>query len=394
MPATSKEEIAAVLMQKHARGRSRGRREGHARVSPDERPDSQPHTPAKQDINRRQLRRREARADLRSFPTPAGLARADFSSWPVEETLLLGRVEEHVQQARRDVWAVAEGRKDIVQIGGMEAFATKINLASVSLDAKGIMGAAGYARFTETGRQMVDRAIQMSLNSITMSALIISIAFSVAFDEIVASDETIEYFGGSNASSTAVSALLALHDVCINLAISSNLLLLMMSFGIPIILLSWIPQLDAQVCWLIQNTETVMYVGVLLPFFLLFTVALAAVPASFLLSPVKGFVSLILPFTFAAGLLWAVRMQTYVRAMQFAQARHLFGMQSNDIPRWVFDDAILVKRRKAEFRCARVQRQYQVPKPSLEDTQVGGTLMKIYTRAGVRKTRVFFRGDR
>ena len=396
MPATSIEEIAAMLMQKRARGR-RGLREGHARVSPDERPDSQPHAPAEQDMNRRQLRRREARADLRSFPSPAGLARlrqsSDFSSRPVEETLLLGRVEEHVQQARRDVWAVVEGRKDIVQIGGMEAFATKINLASVSLDAKGIMGESGYAKFTETGKQMVDRAIQMSLNSVTMSALIISIAFSVAFEEIVASDETIEFFGGSNASSTAVSALLALHDVCITLTISSNLLLLMMSFGTVVILLTWIPQLDAQVCWLIQNTRTVAYVGTLLPSILLFTVALAAVPASFLLSPVKGFVSLILPFAFAAGTVWSAHMQTYVRGMQLAQARHLFGMQSDDIPRSVVDDAILVKRRKMAFRrsCAQVQCQHQVPKPSLEDTRVGGTPMKIPEPASGRAE---FFGDR
>ena len=315
---------------------------------PNEPPGAQPCELATQDITAgpgRQLQRQGAHADLRSSRI----------SRPVEETLLLGRLEEHIRKARKELRALAEGRKDIVQLGGMEAIASKINLAALRRDSTGKLDSAGYARFTEAGSKAVDRTIQLCLNSVVVSGLILSIGFAIAFSDIVASDETIEFFGGSNASSTIVSTLYTLHDTCIILAISSNLALLLMSMNVLVLLLAWIPQLDAQLCWLIENTESVMYIQAILPFILVFAMAILAVPAGFLRSPMRGFISLLLPASVTCATLWAIRIQTYVRSMQLVQARQLFGMKTDDIPRRVFDDAILVKRRKAERRRTRVQ---------------------------------------
>ena len=188
---------------------------------PNEPPGAQPCELATQDRTAgpgRQLQRQGAHADLRSSRI----------SRPVEETLLLGRLEEHIRKARKELRALAEGRKDIVQLGGMEAIASKINLAALRRDSTGKLDSAGYARFTEAGSKAVDRTIQLCLNSVVVSGLILSIGFAIAFSDIVASDETIEFFGGSNASSTIVSTLYTLHDTCIILAISSNLALLLM----------------------------------------------------------------------------------------------------------------------------------------------------------------------
>ena len=314
---------------------------------PNEPPGAQPCELATQDIIAgpgRQLQRQGAHADLRSSRI----------SRPVEDTLLLGRLEEHIRKARKDIRALAEGKKDIVQIGGMEALASKINLAALRRDSSGKLDSAGYARFTEAGSKTVDRTIQLCLNSVLISGLILSIGFAIAFGDIVASDESIEFFGGSNASS-AISALYTLHHTCLILAISSNLALLLMSLNVLVLLLSWIPQLDAQLCWLIENTESVMYIQGILPYVLVAAMAILAVPVGFLQSPMKGFISLLAPVAYILTSVWANQIMMGVRSMQLVQARQLFGMHTDDIPRRVFDDAILVKRRKAERRRTRVQ---------------------------------------
>ena len=205
--------MLAVIRQKN-RGKQQQLRHPPGDGMPNEPPGAQPCELATQDIIAgpgRQLQRQGAHADLRSSRI----------SRPVEDTLLLGRLEEHIRKARKDIRALAEGKKDIVQIGGMEALASKINLAALRRDSSGKLDSAGYARFTEAGSKTVDRTIQLCLNSVLISGLILSIGFAIAFGDIVASDESIEFFGGSNASS-AISALYTLHHTCLILAISSN----------------------------------------------------------------------------------------------------------------------------------------------------------------------------
>ena len=282
-------------------------------------------------------------------------AQADLDSRPVEEALLLGRLEEHIRKARADIRALAEGRKDIVQLGGMEAVAAKINLASLDGDSNGKLSPEEYARFTEVGGRAVDRIITMCHNAVMVSALILSIVFTVAFQPIQASDETIEFFGGSNASS-AVSALYALHDICLVLTIASNVALLVLSLAVLDILLAWIPQLDAQQCWCIENVESLLYIQVVLPFALLWLLVILPVPAGLLLSPRKGLIFLFLPVSFTLVSAFVImHYQGHARSMQLVQARQLFGMKTDDIPRRVLNDSILVNRRKAQLSCARVQ---------------------------------------
>ena len=174
--------------------------------------------------------------------------------------------------------------------------------------------------------------MQMCLNSLVVAALLISLFTPYAFEDLQVSEKAEEYF-----SERFRSGLKTLHDTLITLMISSNICIFMASVYILTVLMSWLPQLDAQQWWISNNHGLLMFVQVIVPLNISLVIAALTVPAGLLVSPRKGFIA---TFTIACVLSFNIGFiipnQASCRAMQVRQARRIFRLPTDDVPSKLF----------------------------------------------------------
>ena len=247
-----------------------------------------------------------------------------------------------VRASRSAIEDLANGKKDLAEVGGMEAFAAHMTVAAMDKNRNGQLDSAELQAFEEATSKMVDRTIQMCLNSGVVSALLLSILYPFAFESIEASDDSRSFFGHND---TIITALIVINDLLLLLMIAANLMHIMASVYILTTLLSWLPQLEHQQWWLAHNTDLLMFVQVIIPSTMIIFMAVLPIPAGLLLAPHKGFIALaVLVCVLIFNTRVLVRNQAGTRALQFAQAKSFCGMTVDDIPRKLWNHRLLKQR--------------------------------------------------
>ena len=252
-------------------------------------------------------------------------------------------IDSNVTKARAHVKLFAEGTHEVdgwKKIGEMEARAAKIMLAALDEDGDGKLSKEERAAYIEVGNQMVDRTLQMCLNAGVVSALVLSIFFPYAFDSLEPSEASIDFFSASSRE-----ILITIHDVLITMTIASNICLIFTSVFIITVLMSWLPQFEAQQWWVATHYDLLMYVQVIVPFNLIWSMSLLPIFGGLLVSPRKGFIAM---FCFASVAYLYVTVllpnQARVRAMQYKQARKLFKLPTDHLPEKIYQDGPLCMR--------------------------------------------------
>lgn len=252
-------------------------------------------------------------------------------------------IDSNVTRAREHVKLFAEGTHEVHgwnKIGMMEARAAKILLAALDEDGDGKLSKEERAAYIEIGNQLVDRTLQMCLNAGVVSALVLSIFFPYAFDNLEPSEASIDFFSASTRE-----VLMIIYEVLITMTIASNICLIFASVFIITILMSWLPQFEAQQWWLANHFDLLMYVQVVVPLNLIWSMSLLPIFGGLLVSPRKGFIAM---FCFASvfylNATVLVPMQARVRAMQYKQARKLFKLPVEHLPDKIYQDGPLCMR--------------------------------------------------
>jgi len=246
-------------------------------------------------------------------------------------------VEVRVHKAKKLVHALATGTNRVdgkLAIFGMEERAVHLVLAALDAEGDGRLTDEERNKYEDVGQKLVDRTMQMCLNSLVVAALLISLFTPYAFEDLQVSEKAEEYF-----SERFRSGLQTLHDTLITLMISSNICIFMASVYILTVLMSWLPQLDAQQWWISNNHGLLMFVQVIVPLNISLVIAALTVPAGLLVSPRKG---LIATFTIACVLSFYIGFiipnQASCRAMQVRQARRIFRLPTDDVPSKLFKE--------------------------------------------------------
>lgn len=246
-------------------------------------------------------------------------------------------VDCRVAKAKKLVHALAAGTNVVdgkLMIFGMEARAVHLVLAALDADGNGQLSEEGHNQYQEVGKQLIDRTLQMCLNSLVVAALLMSTFIPYAFEELQVSQEAGEYF-----SESLQNGLKTLHDILVTLMISCSICIFMASVYILTVLMSWLPQLDAQHWWISNNQGLLLFVHVFVPLNISLLIAALTVPAGLLLSPRKGLLAIFcIVSVLSLYIFFIIPNQASCRAMQVRQARRLFKLPTDDVPSKLFKE--------------------------------------------------------
>ena len=106
-------------------------------------------------------------------------------------------IEIRVQKAKKLVHALATGTNRIdgkLAIFGMEERAVHLVLAALDAEGNGQLTDEERNKYEEVGQKLVDRTMQMCLNSLVVAALLISMFTPYAFEDLLVSEKAEEYF--------------------------------------------------------------------------------------------------------------------------------------------------------------------------------------------------------